>query len=107
MEFPHSGIGGVQVELWKDIVFRVAPLHDTDARAMLDQIRGRALLDGFRRGPVVDRGQLAEVLLRVSQLVTEHPAISELDITPLIASPGEFIAVDARIRVASPLPPSS
>nr|MCU0657799.1 acetate--CoA ligase family protein [Polyangiaceae bacterium] len=97
------GIGGVQVELWKDIVFRVAPLHDTDARAMLDQIRGRALLDGFRGGPVVDRGQLAEVLLRVSQLVTEHPEISELDINPLIASPGELIAVYARIRVASPL----
>lgn len=93
------GIGGVQVELWKDIVFRVAPLRDTEARAMIEQIRGRPLLDGFRGGPAVDRALIGELLLRVSQLVTDHPAISELDINPLCATAGEVLVVDARVRV--------
>jgi acyl-CoA synthetase (NDP forming) len=95
------GIGGVQVELWKDIVFRVAPLRDTEARGMIDQIRGRALLDGFRGGPSVDRDRITELLLRVSQMVTEHPSICELDINPLCASAAEILAVDARVRVVS------
>jgi acetyltransferase len=97
------GIGGVQVELWKDIVFRVAPLRDTEARGMIDQIRGRALLDGFRGGPSVNRDQLTELLLRVSQMVVDHPSISELDINPLCATAAEILVVDARVRVVSPV----
>ena len=95
------GIGGVQVELWKDIVFCVAPLRDTEARAMIEQIRGRALLDGFRGGPFVDRERIIELLLRVSQMVTEHPSICELDINPLCATAAEILVVDARVRVAT------
>lgn len=94
------GIGGVNVELWKDVVFRVAPLRDTDARAMIDQIRGRALLDGFRGGPRADREAIADVLLRVGRLLADHPQVVELDINPLLASEDGAVAVDARIRVA-------
>lgn len=93
------GIGGIQVELWKDIAFRVAPLRDTDAASMLTQIRGQALLDGFRGGPIVNRNHLIETLLRVSQLVIDFPEICELDINPLTATSTELLAVDARIRI--------
>jgi acetyl coenzyme A synthetase (ADP forming)-like protein len=96
------GIGGVNVELWKDVVFRVAPLRDTDARAMIEQIRARALLEGFRGGPKADKAAIADVLLRVGQLLGDHPQVVELDINPLVASEDGVIAVDARIRVAAP-----
>lgn len=94
------GIGGVHVELWKDVAFRVAPIRDTEARAMLEQIRARALLDGFRGGPKADKAALTEVLLRVGQLVGEFPEIVELDINPLIAFESGCIAVDARVRIS-------
>jgi acetyl coenzyme A synthetase (ADP forming)-like protein len=95
------GSGGVAVELWKDVVFRLHPLTDLDAREMLDQIRGRALLDGFRGGPVADRDALVDVLLRIDRLVAELPQVAELDLNPLVArSPGGgAIAIDARIRI--------
>jgi len=95
------GIGGVHVELWKDIVFRVAPLRDVDARAMLGQIRARALLDGFRGAPPADKDAVAQALLRISRLVADFPSIAELDINPLTAHPRGAVAVDARIRVAT------
>lgn len=95
------GIGGVNVELWKDVVFRVAPLRDNDARAMIDQIRARPLLEGFRGGPTVDKGALVDVLLRVGELLAKHPEVMELDINPLLASESGAVAVDARIRVAA------
>jgi acyl-CoA synthetase (NDP forming) len=95
------GIGGVNVELWKDVVFRVAPLRDNDARAMIDQIRARPLLEGFRGGPTVDKGALVDVLLRVGELLAKHPEVVELDLNPLVASESGAVAVDARIRVAA------
>jgi len=96
------GIGGVDVELWKDVVFRVHPITDLDAREMLGQIRGEKLLDGFRGGPVADRDALVDVLLRIDRMVGDLPEIAELDVNPLIArAPGAgVLAVDARIRVA-------
>ena len=95
------GIGGIAVEVWKDVVFRVAPITDADAAAMLAQIRGVKLLDGFRGGPRADRDALADTLLRVSRMAQDLPEIQEMDINPLIAlEPGKgVIAVDARIRV--------
>ncbi len=102
-EFGHLlafGIGGVNVELWKDVVFRVAPIRDVDAHAMIDGIRARALLEGFRGAPPVDKPALADALLRISQLVHDFPALAEIDLNPLVAHPRGAIAVDARIRVA-------
>jgi len=95
------GIGGVQIELWRDIVFRVHPLTDLDAREMLDQIRGRALLDGFRGSPPADREALADAIQRVDRMIADLPELEELDLNPLIAlPPGQgVVALDARIRL--------
>ena len=96
------GIGGVNVELWKDVVFRVAPLRDVEARAMIDHVRAIRLLEGFRGGPTADKDAIADVLSRVSRLVTDLPRVVELDINPLMATADALttVAVDARIRVA-------
>jgi acetate---CoA ligase (ADP-forming) len=95
------GIGGVNVELWKDVVFRVHPLSDIDAREMVDKIRGKALLDGFRGAPPADKDALIDAIHRVDRMVGDHPQIQELDLNPLVAlPPGQgVVAVDARIRI--------
>ena len=96
------GIGGTSVELWQDVVFRVAPITDVDARLMLDGIRGVKLLDGFRGSPTADREAIVDVLLRISRLALDISEIQELDINPLIAfEPGRgVVATDVRIRVS-------
>jgi len=98
------GIGGVNVELWRDVAFRVHPLTDIDAGEMLEQIRGRPLLDGFRGAPPADRQALVDAILRVDRMVAENPEIREMDINPLTAlPPGQgVIAIDVRIRVERP-----
>ncbi|NUP10040.1 MAG: hypothetical protein HOW73_28660 [Polyangiaceae bacterium] len=97
------GIGGVNIELWRDVAFRVHPLTSTDAKEMLEQIRGKALLEGFRGGPLADKEGIVDAILRVDRMVADNPEIEELDINPLIARrPGHgVVAVDARIRVRS------
>jgi acetate---CoA ligase (ADP-forming) len=98
------GTGGIELELWNDVVFRIAPLTSADALAMLDSIRGRALLDGFRGAPAGDREALVDAILRVSRLVEDVPEVVELDLNPLVAlEPGRgVVAVDARVRVRGP-----
>lgn len=95
------GIGGVNVEVWKDVAFRVNPITMTDAVEMLSAIRGARLLDGFRGKPAADRRALAELLMRVSRLAEAVPEIVELDVNPLLArQPGRgVVALDARIAV--------
>jgi acetyltransferase len=101
------GTGGVQLELWNDIVCRLGPLSRGEARHMVDSIRGRKLLDGFRGAPSGDREALVEAILGVSRLMGALPRVLELDINPLLTlEPGRgVIALDARIRVASSLGP--
>jgi acetyl coenzyme A synthetase (ADP forming)-like protein len=96
-----AGIGGTAVELYKDVAFRVTPLTDVDAAAMLDQLRGRALLDGFRGTPPADRAALIETIQRIAELVELVPELVELDLNPvLVLAPGAgVVAVDARARV--------
>ena len=96
------GIGGVAVELWRDVVFRVHPITDVDARQMVEEIRGIRLLDGFRGAPPADREAIVDALQRVSRMVADLHEIRELDINPFLALvPGQGgVAVDARIRVA-------
>ena len=97
------GIGGVNVEVFGDARFRVAPLTDRDADDLLHEIRGLPLLKGHRGRAPADMDALRDVLLRVSRLAEEVPEISELDLNPVIAlAPGQGCRiVDARIRVAS------
>jgi succinyl-CoA synthetase beta subunit len=97
-----AGIGGVAVELYKDVSFRVTPVSDRDAADMLDGLRGRQLLDGFRGAPPADRTALISVVQRISALIEIVPEMLELDLNPVIVhAPGEgCIAVDGRLRLA-------
>lgn len=94
-----AGVGGVAVELYKDVSFRVTPVSDLDAAAMLDQLRGKALFDGFRGAPPADRTALIDVLLRISALVELVPELRELDLNPVIVHAQGAVAVDARMRL--------
>ena len=96
------GLGGIYVEVLKDVAFRVQPVSDVDARDMVRSIRGYRLLEGVRGEAPADVGFLEEVVQRISQLVGEHPAIAELDVNPLLALAQGGVAVDARIRLAAP-----
>ncbi|TAJ07979.1 MAG: GNAT family N-acetyltransferase [Nitrospirae bacterium] len=95
------GLGGIHVEILRDVCFRITPLTDRDAREMVRSIRGFPLLEGYRGHPPADLEAIEEVLLRVSRLVEEIPEITEVDLNPLFAlPPGEGCRiVDARIRV--------
>jgi acetyltransferase len=78
------GLGGIYVETLRDVTFRVAPFSRLDAEEMLDEIRARALLDGVRGQPPVDKETLIDTILRIGQLVTDFPEVIELDINPFI-----------------------
>jgi acyl-CoA synthetase (NDP forming) len=95
------GLGGIHVEILKDVVFRMHPLTASGAREMVGAVRGRALFEGARGKPPVDQEQLAEILLRVSQLVTDLPELVELDLNPFLAGyRGEGSCVlDMRARI--------
>jgi acetyltransferase len=95
------GLGGVNVEIFKDVVFKLAPLCRSEAEEMLAEIRSSTLLDGFRGQPAVDRGALVEILLKVSVLLHDHPEIEELDLNPVMAFPEgrSSVVVDARIKL--------
>jgi acyl-CoA synthetase (NDP forming) len=97
------GVGGVLVELLRDVVCRMHPLTDQDAHEMVGAIRAAPLLFGFRGSKAVDIPALEEALLRTSILLTVIPEISELDLNPVKALPvGNGVRViDARIRIAS------
>jgi len=78
------GLGGIHVEVLEDVTFRVAPLSRADAEEMIEEVRGRRLLDGVRGKPPVDRQALIQALLSLSRLLVENPCVSEVDINPLI-----------------------
>ncbi|MDH3299849.1 MAG: GNAT family N-acetyltransferase [Acidimicrobiia bacterium] len=95
------GLGGIFVELMKDVAFRINPLTDVDARDMMSEVRSAQLLEGYRGGTPGDLNALEEVLLRLSVLVEQLPEITEIDLNPVkVLPPGEgAVIVDARIRV--------
>jgi acyl-CoA synthetase (NDP forming) len=94
------GLGGVFVEVLHDVALRVAPLRARDAAAMLDEIKGRALLDGVRGQPAVDRKAIVEALCRLSDVMVAAPQIASLDLNPVLAYPDGLLAVDARVILA-------
>ncbi len=94
-----AGLGGIWVEALGDVALRVAPIGVAEARSMLAELRGQALLDGGRGRPPVDRASLARIIARVSAWVARAPWLAELDINPLIVTPDGPLAVDARIRI--------
>ena len=97
------GLGGILVEVLKDVTFRVAPFGREDAEAMLEEIRAHSLLRGVRGRPPADREALVETLLRIGQLVTDFPEIVEMDINPLMVyEQGRgAVALDMRLVLKS------
>ena len=94
------GLGGIMVEVMKDVTFRVVPLQQRDAEQMIDEIKGRAILDGVRGQPALDKQALADTLLRVSSFVEANPDVQELDLNPMLVYAKGAIAVDARIVIS-------
>lgn len=93
------GLGGIFVDVLKDVVFNLTPITDAEARDMLDDIRASALLDGVRGEKPVDKIALVDLIQRLSRLVTDFPQIRELDLNPVMAFEKGAVAVDARIAL--------
>jgi acetyl coenzyme A synthetase (ADP forming)-like protein len=93
------GLGGIFVEVLEDTTFRVAPVTEPEAREMIDEIEASPLLHGARGRDPVDTDALVEIVQRISQLVTDFPAITELDINPAVATADGATAVDLRLTI--------
>jgi hypothetical protein len=92
------GLGGVYAEVLRDVSVRPLPITERDAYEMVDELRGRPLLDGVRGGPAVDVEAFVRVMLGLARLAWEHPVV-ELDLNPVIAGPAGVVAVDSVIMV--------
>src|SRR6185295_3889428 len=93
------GLGGVLVEVLKDITFRLAPATRDEALSMLDGIAAAQILKGVRGGDAVNRDALAAMIQNVSQLIADNPEIAEMDLNPVFATKDGAIAADVRIVV--------
>jgi acetyl-CoA synthetase (ADP-forming) len=91
------GLGGIFVELLKDVTFRIAPITKSEATEMISEVKAYPLLKGYRNTPAVDIASLVEILLNVSRLVTEQPRIAEVDLNPILVYATGAKVVDARI----------
>jgi len=91
------GLGGILVEVLKDVSFRIVPLAKRDAREMIKEIKGYPLLEGYRGQEPVDVANLEELILKVSDFVEQHPEIDEIDLNPIFAYSDGAVAVDARV----------
>jgi acetyl-CoA synthetase (ADP-forming) len=108
-----TGLGGIFVEVLKDVSFRVIPITEYDAREMLDEIKAKKILEGVRGKPPVNKDAIVKTLLLISELIMnvswdtddnanqQLPIIRELDINPLFANEKEVIAVDCRVILKS------
>ncbi|TCC50704.1 CoA-binding protein [Kribbella capetownensis] len=93
------GLGGVLVEVLKDVTFRLAPLTGAEARAMVDGIGAHEMLNGVRGAKPVDKDAVADLIQRLSDLVNDFPQFAEVDLNPVLAGPDGATAVDFRIIV--------
>jgi len=95
------GLGGVLVELLKDVSFRIVPVAKFDAAEMIREIKGFPMLQGFRGAEPADLGALEKLIVKVSEFVEQHPQVKELDLNPVFAYKDGVVAVDARVVVES------
>jgi len=91
------GLGGILVEILKDVSFRIVPLTKRDAGEMIREIKGYPLLEGYRGQEPVDVPNLEEWLVKVSDFVEQNPEVKEIDLNPILAYSSGALAVDARI----------
>jgi len=103
MKDPHFGpvimfgLGGIFVEVLKDISFRILPIEERDAKEMITEIKGYEILKGIRGEPPRDIQAIEEVLMKVSKLTTENPEINEIDLNPIFVFEKGIQVVDARM----------
>ena len=93
------GLGGVLVEVLKDVTFRLAPTSPDEARSMVDGIAASEVLNGVRGAQAVDKAAIAGIITKLSDLVTDFPEFAEVDLNPVLADPNGATAVDVRIIV--------
>jgi len=91
------GLGGVFVEILKDVTFRIAPITELDAREMIREVKAYPILKGYRRQPPADEQAIVKILLNVSKLVMEFPQIDQMDLNPIMVYEKGASVVDARI----------
>jgi acyl-CoA synthetase (NDP forming) len=91
------GLGGIFVEVLKDVAFRIVPLDKTDATEMINEIKGKKLLEGYRGQDAADIPFLEDMLLKLSALVDKTESIAEIDMNPVFAYKQGAVVVDARI----------
>jgi acetyltransferase len=94
------GLGGVFVEVMRDVAFALAPLSRPEARTLMREIKGFPILEGVRGEKGVDFEAIEDLLLRVSRMVTDNPSIVELDLNPILVTPDGASAVDVRLKVS-------
>ncbi|HEY43124.1 MAG TPA: CoA-binding protein [Anaerolineae bacterium] len=95
------GIGGIYVEIMKDVIFKLTPVTTVEAHEMISSLQAAPLLRGIRGGKGVNQERIVEIIQRVSQLVSDCPTIQELDLNPIIAYEDQVLVVDARIFIAN------
>ena len=94
------GLGGIFVEVLKDVAFRIVPLEARDAKQIVREIKGFPVLEGVRGQEGADLAALEQLILQISEFVSRHPEVRELDLNPVLAYPDGAIAVDARVVLA-------
>ena len=94
------GLGGILVELLKDVAFELTPVTASEAKEMLRSVKSYPLLSGFRGEKGIDQGQIVEIIQRISQLVTDLPMVREMDLNPIIMYEDKMVAVDGRIIIS-------
>ncbi len=93
------GLGGIFVEVLKDVIFKIAPVTNVEAAEMLSSIKATKVLDGIRGEKGINKNGIIEIIQRISQLVTDFPLIQEIDLNPIIAYENNNIVVDVRIKI--------
>ena len=101
-DFGHlilCGLGGIFVEILKDVSAGLSPLSIDEAMSMIENLRSKKILEGARGQKPIDKLKFAEILVKLSALLQAAPEIAEMDVNPLLASEDKIVAVDARINI--------
>jgi acetyl-CoA synthetase (ADP-forming) len=96
------GLGGIFIEVMKDVSFRIAPVSEEEAEEMMKEVKGFKILQGYRGSEAVDLKSLVKIIVNASKMMVENEEINQLDLNPIIASRQGAKAVDARVILSPP-----